>query len=483
LIALPAVRIVLPGVWPLLVALLVSLTLGACASTDSRARTPASADDPTLLEEVLSIVRAQYVVEPTVSKMRFGGLKGLEAALPKDSFRVEGDHETSTVLYGDPGHAVRSVRFTGSSEDEVLRDLASAVRIARGVAPMLSGTALEHAVLGGVLKSLDPHSAFLDPDRYREIQMETTGSFGGLGIELAIRDDLLTVVAPIEGTPASRAGIRAGDRIVKIDGLPTAGMSVVDAVRKMRGPRGTRATITIRRESGQEPRDVSMVREIIQVQSIKTTEIEPGLGYVRIRQFQERTAKDMEAGLEKLEQTGRFAGLILDLRNNPGGLLTAAVEVSEKFLGDGKLVVYTEGRVQSNNLRFVTRARQPITRVPIVVLVNQGSASASEIVAAALQDHGRGVVLGTRTFRKGSIQTIIPLSGGSGLRLTTAMYFTPKGRPIQDQGVDPDVVVDVPTEAAEAPALAMASEAEQQKHDVQLQQGLKRLKLALSPTR
>jgi carboxyl-terminal processing protease len=460
--------------WPLLLALLVSLTLGACASTDSLARDPAPGDAPSLLEEVLSVVRAQYVVEPALSRMRFGGLKGLEAALPKDSFRVEGDHETSTVLYGDPAHAVR---FTGSSSDEVLRDLTSAVRIARGVAPVLSGAALEYAVLGGALKSLDPHSAFLDPEKYRELQIQTTGSFAGLGIEVAIRDDELTVVAPIDGTPASRAGIRAGDRIVKIDGLPTAGMSVVDAVRRMRGLRGTRATITIRRERGQEPRDVSMVREMIQLQSVKTSEIEPGVGYVRIRQFQERTARDMEAGLERLEKTGRLAGLILDLRNNPGGLLTAGVEVSEKFLGDGKLVVYTEGRLQSNNLRFVAHARQPITRVPIVVLVNQGSASAAEIVAAALQDHGRGVVLGTRTFRKGSIQTIIPLPGGSGLRLTTAMYFTPKGRPIQDQGVTPDVVVDVPKEASD-PALAVASEAEQQRHDVQLQQGLKRLKLA-----
>jgi carboxyl-terminal processing protease len=424
-------------------------------------------------------VSAQYVVEPSFSKMRFGGLKGLEAALPKDSFRIGGDHETSTVLYGDPGRAVQTLRFTGSSSDEVRRELISAIRIAGGVAPHLSVTTLAHAVLGGALKSLDPHSAFLDPERYREVQIETSGTFGGVGIELAIRDDQLTVVAPIEGTPAHRAGIQPGDRIVKIDGLPTRGMTVMDAVRKMRGSRGTRVTVTFQRESAKEPRDVSLVREIIQVQSIRTTEIEPGLGYVRIRQFQERTARDMEAGLERLEKTGRFAGLVLDLRNNPGGLLTSAVEVSERFLGDGKLVVYTEGRLPSNNMRFVAHARQPLTRVPIVVLVNQGSASSSEIVAAALQDYGRAVILGTRTFRKGSIQTIVPLSGGSGLRLTTAVYFTPKGHPIQDQGVSPDVVVEVPREATDSPARAPASEAEQQRQDVQLQEGLKRLKLAL----
>jgi C-terminal peptidase prc len=462
----------------LLVSLLVGLTLGACASTDGRAGNPAT-DELSLLGEVLSIVRAQYVVEPNFSKMRFGGLKGLEAALPKDRFRIEGDDETATVQYGDPGQAVHTLRFTGSSSDEVRRQLTSAVRTAHQVAPDLGATALEYAVLEGALTSLDPHSHFLDPEQYRELKVETSGSFGGLGIEVAIRDEQLSVVAPIEGTPAYRAGIQPGDRIVKIDGLPTGGMAVGDAVRKLRGPSGTRVTLTVQREGAADPRDVTLVREIIQVQSLKTSEIEPGLGYIRIRQFQERTAKDMEAALEKLQKTGRLAGLILDLRSNPGGLLTSAVEVSERLLGDGKLIVYTEGRLESNNMRFVAHTRQPITRVPIVVLVNQGSASAAEIVAGALQDHGRGVVLGTRTYRKGTIQTIVPLSGGSGLRLTTAMYFTPKGRRIQDHGVDPDVVVEAPPEPSESRTRAVLSEAEQQRRDVQLQQGLERLRLTL----
>jgi carboxyl-terminal processing protease len=332
-----------------------------------------------------------------------------------------------------------------------------------------------------MLKTLDPHSSFLDPESYREMQVETSGSFGGLGIEITIRDDQLTVVAPIEGTPAYRAGIQPGDRIIKIEGLATKDMTLVDAVKKMRGPKGTKVTITIQREGAKEPQDVSVVREIIQVQSIKTSEIEPGFGYIRIRQFQERTAKDMGAGLEKLEKTGRLAGLVLDLRNNPGGLLTSAVEVSEQFLGDGKLVVYTEGRVPRTNMRFVAHARQPNTRVPIVVLVNQGSASASEIVAAALQDHGRAVVLGTRTFRKGSVQSIIPLSDGSGLRLTTAMYFTPKGRAIHEQGITPDVVVEAPRGDSESPGGTMLSEAEQQRQDIQLQRGLERLRARPGP--
>jgi carboxyl-terminal processing protease len=333
-----------------------------------------------------------------------------------------------------------------------------------------------YGAIRGMLKTLDPHSSFLDPESYREMQVETSGSFGGLGIEITIRDDQLTVVAPIEGTPAYKAGIQPGDRIIKIEGLATKDMTLVDAVKKMRGPKGTKVTITIQREGVKEPQDVSVVREIIQVQSIKITEIEPGLGYVRIRQFQERTAKDMEAGIDKLEKTGRFAGLIVDLRNNPGGLLSSAVEVSEKFLGDGKLVVYTEGRVRNQNMRFVAHSRHPITEVPIVVLVNQGSASASEIVAGAIQDHGRGVVLGQQTFGKGSVQTIIPLADGSGLRLTTAKYFTPKGRSIHGKGIAPDIVIDPPREDPPKPGTPPPSEAELQKKDIQLQRALDILK-------
>jgi carboxyl-terminal processing protease len=333
-----------------------------------------------------------------------------------------------------------------------------------------------YGAIRGMLRSLDPHSSFLDPESYREMQVETSGSFGGLGIEITVRDDQLTVVAPIEGTPAHKAGVQPGDRIVKIEGLPTKDMTLVDAVKKMRGPKGTKVSITIVRDGTKEPIELSIVREIIQVQSVKMQEIEPGLGYIRLRQFQERTAKDLVAGIDKLEKTGRFAGLILDLRNDPGGLLSSAVEVSEEFLGDGKLVVYTEGRVRNQNMRFVAHAKHPVTDVPLVVLVNQGSASASEIVAGAIQDHGRGVVLGTQTFGKGSVQTIIPLADGSGLRLTTAKYFTPKGRSIHGKGITPDIVIDLPKEDVPKPGAPPLSEAELQKKDVQLQRALDILK-------
>jgi carboxyl-terminal processing protease len=329
----------------------------------------------------------------------------------------------------------------------------------------------------GMLRALDPHSSYMDPESYREMQVETSGSFGGLGIEITVRDDVLTVVSPIEGTPAFRAGIQAADRIVRIEGLPTKDMSLADAVKRMRGPKGTKVTVTVVREGVKEPFDVTLTREVIQVQSVRSQELEEGIGYIRIRQFQERTAQDLVTSVERLDKTGRLGGLIVDLRNNPGGLLPAAVEVSEEFLGDGKLVVYTEGRVRNQNMRFVAHAKRPITEVPLVVLVNQGSASASEIVAGAIQDHGRGLVLGTQTFGKGSVQTIIPLADGSGLRLTTARYFTPKGRSIHGKGITPDIVIEaVKEDPAAKPPAAPLSEAELQKKDVQLQRAVEILK-------
>jgi carboxyl-terminal processing protease len=328
---------------------------------------------------------------------------------------------------------------------------------------------LIYNAIKGTLRGLDPHSAFLDPDSYREMQVETTGSFGGLGIEITLRDDLLTVVAPIEGTPAHRAGLQPGDRIVKIDGLSTKDMQLAEAVKRMRGKPGTKVTITVLREGWPEPRDVEIVREQIRVQSVRTHDLGQGIGYLRIRQFQEQTAHDVEAALERFVKNGTRA-LVLDLRNNPGGLLTAAVEVAEKFLEDGKLVVYTEGRVRNQNMRFAAHARKSYTELPLVVLVNHGSASASEIVAGALQDYGRAILVGTTTFGKGSVQTVIPLSDGSGLRLTTAKYYTPKGRSIHGTGITPDIVVEVPKETAQRPPAL--DPVEELKKDVQLQRAL-----------
>ncbi|MCL6641594.1 MAG: S41 family peptidase [Candidatus Rokubacteria bacterium] len=331
---------------------------------------------------------------------------------------------------------------------------------------------LIYSAIKGTLRGLDPHSSFLDPESYREMQVETSGSFGGLGIEITLRDDVLTVVAPIEGTPAHRAGLAPGDRIVKIDGIVTKDMQLADAVKRMRGKPGTKVTISVMREGWAEPRDFEITREQIRVQSVRTHDLGNGIGYIRLRQFQEQTGHDIEAALERFVKNGTKA-LVLDLRNNPGGLLTAAVEVAEKFVDDGKLIVYTEGRVRNQNMRFSAHAKKTYNSIPMVVLVNQGSASASEIVAGALQDYGRAVVVGTQTFGKGSVQTIIPLSDGSGLRLTTAKYFTPKGRSIHGKGITPDIVVEAPKEPAGTPPKPPSLDPlEDLKKDVQLQRAL-----------
>ena len=330
---------------------------------------------------------------------------------------------------------------------------------------------LIYSAIKGTLRGLDPHSAFLDPDSYREMQVETSGSFGGLGIEITLRDDVLTVVSPIDGTPAYRAGLQTGDRIVKIDGLSTKDMQLQDAVKRMRGRPGTKVTISVVREGWTEPRDFDIVREQIRVQSVRSHDLGGGIAYIKLRQFQEQTPGDLVAALEKANKAGMKA-LLLDLRNNPGGLLTAAVEVTEEFVEDGKLVVYTEGRVRNQNMRFSAHAKKSYPTLPMVVLVNQGSASASEIVAGALQDWGRAIVVGVQTFGKGSVQTIIPLSDGSGLRLTTAKYFTPKGRSIHGKGITPDIIVEIPKDPATKDRPPSLDPMEELKKDVQVQRAL-----------
>jgi carboxyl-terminal processing protease len=335
---------------------------------------------------------------------------------------------------------------------------------------------LIYSAIKGTLRGLDAHSSFLDPDSYKDMQVETSGSFGGLGIEITLKDDILTVVSPIDGTPAYRAGLTTGDRIVKIEGLSTKDMQLSDAVKRMRGKPGTKVTISVVREGWTEPKDFDIVREQIRVHSVREHMLDNGVAYIKLRQFQEQSPHDLEAALDKAKKAG-MKSLVLDLRNNPGGLLTAAVEVSEKFVEDGKLVVYTEGRVRNQNMRFTAHSKKSVLNVPMVVLVNQGSASASEIVAGALQDWGRAMVVGTQSFGKGSVQTIIPLSDGSGLRLTTAKYFTPKGRSIHGRGITPDIVVETPKEpAAKERPLPSVDPLEDLKKDVQLQRALDVLK-------
>jgi carboxyl-terminal processing protease len=301
---------------------------------------------------------------------------------------------------------------------------------------------LVNGAVGGMLSSLDPHSAYLTPEHYKDLQMDTQGRFGGLGIEITIKAGVLTVVSPIEDTPAFKAGIKPGDMIFKIEEEFTKDMTLVDAVKKMRGLKGTKINISIKRDGVPELIDFSLVRDTIRVQSVRSRLLESGYGYIRLAQFQERSDRDVQKALETLVAgKGGLKGLVLDLRNNPGGLLTQAVRVSDLFLDSG-LIVYTEGRIDSQKQKYFSQKNASWLDFPIVVLVNGGSASASEIVAGALQDHKRAVVLGTKTFGKGSVQTILPLDDNSALRLTTARYFTPKGRSIQAAGIVPDIILD-----------------------------------------
>lgn len=301
---------------------------------------------------------------------------------------------------------------------------------------------LVYGAIRGMLASLDPHSVFMTPDMYREVQVDTKGEFGGLGIQIGIKEGRLTVISPIEDTPAFRAGVLAGDWIVEVDEVPTKDMSLLDAVHKMRGPRGTEVVLTIHREDVKESIKIPLIRENIRIQSVKSRMIDGSVGYIRISQFQERTGKDLTDHIKKLVDSD-LQSLVLDLRNNPGGLLTASLEVSEQFLPADQLVVYTKTRDGKKD-EYRSSGNSLVEKIPMIVLMNEGSASASEIVSGALQDWGRAVILGTTSFGKGSVQTILPLSDNSGLRLTTALYYTPKGRSIHKLGIKPDIEVEQP---------------------------------------
>ncbi len=295
----------------------------------------------------------------------------------------------------------------------------------------------------GMLTTLDPHSGYLDPEFYKDLQVQTKGEFGGLGIEITIKDGLLVVVAPMEGSPAESAGLRAGDSIVKIDGKFTKDFTLVDAVKRMRGAKGTAIVLSVYRKGTPDLIDITVVRDNIQVKSVKSRFIGEGIGYIRVSQFMEKTFDDLKAALKSIERksdTSELKGLILDLRNNPGGLLTQAVKVSDLFLSDG-VIVYTDGRIENQRQKFYAHARGTEPNYPMVVLINGGSASASEIVSGALQDAARAIVVGTQSFGKGSVQTITPLENGGALTLTTALYYTKSGRSIQVTGVKPDIEV------------------------------------------
>ena len=301
---------------------------------------------------------------------------------------------------------------------------------------------LVYGAVKGMLETLDPHSAFMPPNVYKEMQEETKGRFEGLGIEITLKEGVLTVVSPIEDTPAFRAGVQAGDQILKIDGESTKNLTLMDSVKRLRGPRGTKVTITIMREGLSKPREFTLTRDVIPIRSVRYELMEKQYGYIRLSQFQEKTEGEFDKAIKALESEskGAIKGLILDLRNNPGGLLDQAVKVSDRLIESG-LIVSMEGRREDQKMKFYAHPQGTIARYPLIALVNGGSASASEIVAGAIQDHGRGILVGTQTFGKGSVQTIFPMKDGSGLRLTTARYFTPNGRSIQAKGILPDVIV------------------------------------------
>ncbi|MDR5874431.1 S41 family peptidase [Halomonas sp. CUBES01] len=313
-------------------------------------------------------------------------------------------------------------------------------RIKRAYVEDVDDRTLLRNAMRGMLSELDPHSAYLDKEEYQSLRESTEGEFGGIGIEVGMENGQLMVITPIDDTPASRAGLMSRDIIISIDGTPTKGMSLQEAVTLMRGDPDTTIDISVLRAGEESPREFTLTREIIRSESVKHELLETGYGYLRIGQFQSRTPEQARQALERMAREQPLDGLVLDLRNNPGGVLQAAVGVADLFLDDG-LIVYTEGRIPDNELSFSASADTPAGDVPLVVLINSGSASAAEIVAGALQDQRRGIIMGTDSFGKGSVQQIMPLGNGEGLKLTTALYYTPEGRSIQAQGIEPDVDV------------------------------------------
>ena len=367
--------------------------------------------------------------------------------------------------------AVRRAQALPNDTYQQLETFANVLAIVQKnyVEPVSTKDLIDGAITG-MLASLDPHSAYLTPELYRDLEVETRGSFGGLGIEITIKDGVLTVVAPIEDTPAYHAGIKAGDQIFKIDNDFTKDMTLTEAVKRMRGPRGSKIKLTIHRSGVPELFTVTMARDVIKIQSVKSKQLPDGYSYLRITTFQEATDDGVEKAIEQFTKDGhgKIKGLVLDLRDNPGGLLNQAVKVSDDFL-DGGMIVYTQGRLENQQQKYFSHKKKDFDDYPMVVLVNGGSASASEIVAGALQDQKRAVIVGTQTFGKGSVQTILPLDDQSALRLTTARYFTPNGRSIQAVGITPDVDIEPPKPtlaALEIPGVQMDQDEEVHERDL-----------------
>ncbi len=365
---------------------------------------------------------------------------GLAATTPVQSA------EEPTEAPDDAGDASTSVAQSPPQEPIPVDDIRVLVevfhKIRKDYVEKIDDKDLIENAMRGMLSGLDPHSAYLDEDNFISLQEGTSGEFGGLGIEVGMEDGFVEVIAPIDDTPAHKAGILAGDVIVRLDEAPVKGMSLSDAIDKMRGKAGTEIVLTVVRDGSDKPLKFTIVRDLIKVRSVRSRMLEPGYGYLRISQFQGPTGTEVRKQLRELKSTagGELQGLILDLRNNPGGVLGGAVSVSDSFLDSG-LIVYTEGRVKDSELEFTANPPDLLQGAPLIVLINEGSASASEIVAGALQDRGRALVMGRQSFGKGSVQTILPMNNKTALKLTTARYYTPSGRSIQAEGIVPDIVV------------------------------------------
>ncbi len=384
------------------------------------------AEPLTVFPQVFSAILDNYVEQPPLPFLTLNAVNGMEDMLSSNNKTFTKPDINLEDIKDDKTKAVRLV-------SSVFNNLLNTT----GVKPK----ELEYAAIKRMLKSLDPHSSFLTPDEFKEIQVETKGEFGGVGIEITIKNEILTIVAPIEDSPAYTAGIKAGDNILKINNEPTTGMTILNAVKRMRGQAGTRVALTIMREGFNEPKEFEIIREIIKAKSVKFRFLEEGIGYIRISHFQNNTAYDVEDALNKLgSNDGKLKGLVMDLRNDPGGLLSVAVDVADKFI-DSDLIVSLEGRIPSSNMKFKGKTLGTHLISPIIVLVNEGTASGAEIVAGSLQDLSKAVILGRRTFGKGNVQTIIPLSDGSAIKLTASKYYLPSGRPIQS-GIIPDVEIE-----------------------------------------
>ncbi|MFH1848234.1 MAG: S41 family peptidase [Candidatus Omnitrophota bacterium] len=338
--------------------------------------------------------------------------------------------------------ATKKIRQDRSDLYKQIELFASALSLVRSdYVDEVSAKDIVYGALKGMLMSLDAHSQFMTPETYEDMRVDTEGKFGGLGIEITLKDGILTIITPIEDTPAYKAGIHAGDKIVRIDGESTRDITLTESVKKLRGAPNTTVELTILREDEKRIFDVEVTRGIIEIKSIKEASIlEDGIAYIKLVEFQENTTKQLEKSLEELSAKN-FDSLILDLRNNPGGLLDTSVDVAEIFLPRGRTVVSTKGRRESQNVVYTSKHKKPLLGFPMIVLVNKGSASASEIVAGAIKDNKRGIIVGETTFGKGSVQTVVPLADGSAVRITTAKYFTPGGREIHNKGIEPDVLV------------------------------------------